>query len=41
MSLQARDGASREDLRKLAMALWPENAQDRIFCPLKSWLWLH
>jgi len=39
MSLQARDGASREDLQKvarLAMNLWPENAQDRIFCRLKS-----
>ena len=39
MSLQARDGASREDLRKvarLAMNLWPEKAQDRIFCRLNG-----
>lgn len=39
MSLQARDGASREDLRKvarLAMNLWPQNAHDRIFCRLNS-----
>lgn len=39
MSLQARDGASRENLRKvarLAMTLWPENDRDRIFCRLNS-----